>query len=68
MITHESTHPMLLQPSHPPAIWLAKPMRWRARCVLGVGWCVSAAAPALARASSGQLVWRRRRGRGGGDR
>eukprot|EP00959_Pyramimonas_sp_CCMP1952_P295466 6179890-Pyramimonas_sp.AAC.1 len=62
-------HPMLLQTSrHPPATWFAKPMRWRWLCGLGVGWFISAAAPTLARAGSGRLVWRRRRGRGGAGR
>eukprot|EP00959_Pyramimonas_sp_CCMP1952_P384276 8053240-Pyramimonas_sp.AAC.1 len=36
--------------------------------MLGVGWCVTAAAPTQARARSGQLVWRDRRGRVGADR
>eukprot|EP00959_Pyramimonas_sp_CCMP1952_P011365 238603-Pyramimonas_sp.AAC.1 len=43
-------------------------MRWRLRCMLGVAWCVPAATPTQARARSGQLIWRDRRGRGGADR
>eukprot|EP00959_Pyramimonas_sp_CCMP1952_P145247 3041123-Pyramimonas_sp.AAC.1 len=43
-------------------------MRWRLRLVFHVGWSIPAAAPTQARARSGQLVWRDRRGRGGTDR
>eukprot|EP00959_Pyramimonas_sp_CCMP1952_P143456 3003093-Pyramimonas_sp.AAC.1 len=43
-------------------------MRRRLRCMLGVGWCICAAAPTQARARSGQLLGRDRRGRGGAGR
>eukprot|EP00959_Pyramimonas_sp_CCMP1952_P330739 6925819-Pyramimonas_sp.AAC.1 len=36
--------------------------------MLGVGWCISAAAPPKTRARCRNLVWRDRRGCGGADR